>query len=65
VGIGRRDGRREITGHVLGKFSNEEMALFEKVLERAADQAQCWAAEGIEKAMNRFNGVVNSGRKEA
>lgn len=60
VGIGRKDGRREITGHVLGKFSADESALLDKVLARAADQAQCWAVEGIEKAMNRFNGVVDS-----
>ncbi len=59
VGIGRKDGRREITGHVLGKFGAEEAELMDKVLQRAADQASCWVADGIEKAMNRFNGVVN------
>jgi PTH1 family peptidyl-tRNA hydrolase len=65
IGIGRKDGRREITGHVLGKFSSEEKLLLEKVLQRAADQAECWVADGIEKAMNRFNGVVNSETKKA
>ena len=59
VGIGRKDGRREIAGHVLGKFSTGEAKLMDKVLQRAADQVACWVAEGIEKAMNRFNGVVN------
>jgi PTH1 family peptidyl-tRNA hydrolase len=59
VGIGRKDGRREITGHVLGKFSTEEAKLMDQVLQRAADQAVCWVVEGIERAMNRFNGVVN------
>lgn len=58
VGIGRKDGRREITGHVLGKFSTDETGLLEKVLQRAADQAESWVAEGIEKAMNRFNGAI-------
>jgi peptidyl-tRNA hydrolase, PTH1 family len=65
VGIGRKDGRREITGHVLGRFGPEELLLLEKVLQRAADQAECWATDGVEKAMNRFNGVVNSESKEA
>jgi PTH1 family peptidyl-tRNA hydrolase len=65
VGIGRKDGRREITGHVLGKFGVEEAPLLEKVLQRAADQAECLVADGIEKAMNRFNGVVNPESKEA
>jgi peptidyl-tRNA hydrolase, PTH1 family len=59
VGIGRKDSRREITGHVLGRFGAEEAPLMEKVLQRAADQAECWVTDGIEKAMNRFNGVVD------
>jgi len=60
VGIGRtQSGRREITNYVLGKFSREEAKLLEKVLQRAADQAECWITDGTQKAMNRFNGVVN------
>ena len=66
VGIGRtRDGRREITGFVLGKFGNDEGKLLGRVLLRAADQAECWVADGIQRAMNRFNGVVNSEEEEA
>jgi len=60
IGIGRREGAREITGHVLGKFAADEAALMEKVLAKAADQTECWLADGIEKAMSRFNGVVDS-----
>ena len=58
VGIGRMDGAREITGHVLGKFSKAEAELLELVLARAASQAESWVREGIQKAMNQFNGVV-------
>ena len=65
VGIGRKDGQREITNFVLGKFSSAETKLLEKVLQRAADQAQCRVADGIEKPMNRFNGVVDSDKEEA
>ena len=36
----------------------------EKVLCRAADQAECWLDDGIEMAMNRFNGVVDSPKEE-
>jgi peptidyl-tRNA hydrolase, PTH1 family len=60
LGIGRRDGAREITGHVLGRFDAAEAALLEKVLDRAAGQVECWLADGLEKAMSRFNGVVDS-----
>ena len=60
IGIGRKDGRREITGHVLGQFAADEAALLEKVLARAVDQTECWLAAGIGKAMSQFNGVVDS-----
>lgn len=60
VGIGRRDGRREITGHVLGEFSQAEAEMLEKVLARATSQAECWMLEGIQKAMNQFNGAIES-----
>jgi len=59
IGIGRKDGRREITDHVLGRFSADETAMLKKVLARAADQTECWLADGVEKAMSQFNGVVD------
>ena len=64
LGIGRADGAREITNHVLGRFDAAEAALMEKVFGRAADQLECWLAAGIEKAMNQFNGVVDSANEE-
>jgi len=60
LGIGRADGAREITGHVLGRFDAGEAALMEKVFGRAANQVECWLATGIEKAMNQFNGSVET-----
>ena len=60
MGIGRRaEAGREITGHVLGQFSSAEAELLEKVLARAADQAECWLRSGLQKAMNEFNGIVD------
>ena len=64
LGIGRSDGAREITGHVLGRFDAGEAARMEKVFGRAASQVECWLATGIEKAMNQFNGVVDSANEE-
>ncbi len=57
VGIGRRDGAREITGHVLGRFSSTEADLMDKVLTVASDQVETWLESGIQKAMSQFNGV--------
>lgn len=58
IGIGRKDGAREITDHVLGKFDSAESELLEKVLDRAAQQVETWLDAGIEKAMSQFNGSV-------
>jgi PTH1 family peptidyl-tRNA hydrolase len=58
LGIGRKDDAREITDYVLDRFAAAETAPMEKVLGRAADQVECWLDDGIEKAMNRFNGSV-------
>ncbi|MGA9777687.1 MAG: aminoacyl-tRNA hydrolase [Limisphaerales bacterium] len=64
LGIGRREGAREITDYVLSRFDRTEAALMEKVLDRAASQTECWLSDGIQKAMNRFNGVVDSANEE-
>ncbi len=60
MGIGRRDpGVREITGHVLGRFTPDEGAVVERVLARAVSQVECWLAHGLSKAMSQFNGPVD------
>ncbi|HEV2437544.1 MAG TPA: aminoacyl-tRNA hydrolase [Verrucomicrobiae bacterium] len=58
LGIGRRDGAREITDYVLSRFDRTEAALMEKVLDRAACQAECWLSDGIQKAM-QLNGKLD------
>jgi PTH1 family peptidyl-tRNA hydrolase len=58
IGIGRRDGAREITGHVLGRFDAAETEVMAKVLAAAGDQAECWLEAGLQRAMNQFNGAV-------
>jgi PTH1 family peptidyl-tRNA hydrolase len=64
TGIGRKEGAREITNYVLGKFDAGENELLEKVLDRAAGQVECWLDAGIGKAMSQFNGVVGSKNEE-
>jgi peptidyl-tRNA hydrolase, PTH1 family len=61
LGIGRRaEDQREITGYVLGRFEASERKTVEEVLDRAVRQVECWLAQGIEKAMNEFNGAVTA-----
>jgi len=64
IGIGRQSEARQITGHVLGKFSAAEEALLGKVLERAAGQMECWLSAGLQKAMNQFNGAISPTNEE-
>ena len=64
IGIGRQGGAREITGHVLGRFSSTEAALMDKVLDVASDQVETWLDAGIQKAMSQFNGVVDGSDNE-
>lgn len=59
IGIGRRDGARQITGHVLGKFEPAENVMLEIILERAANQLECWLDAGLQKAMSQFNGLAD------
>lgn len=59
IGIGRKDGLREITNHVLGRFDSAEADLLEKVLDRAAAQVETWLDAGIKKAM-QLNGSVET-----
>jgi PTH1 family peptidyl-tRNA hydrolase len=58
LGIGRRaDDDREITDYVLGRFSPAERKAMNEVLDRACQQVECWLSDGIQAAMNRFNGA--------
>ena len=61
VGIGRKDPvQREITDYVLARFQPEEAPLLQQVLDRAADQVDCWARRGAARAMNQFKGVITT-----
>jgi PTH1 family peptidyl-tRNA hydrolase len=61
LGIGRRaEDDREITDYVLGRFSAAERLVITEVVERAAQQVDCWLSEGIAQAMNQFNGAVTA-----
>jgi peptidyl-tRNA hydrolase, PTH1 family len=64
LGIGRKNSARQIAGYVLGRFEPAENDLLEKVLERAANQVECWLTAGLQKAMSQFNGVIDSSNEE-
>jgi PTH1 family peptidyl-tRNA hydrolase len=60
VGVGGRENGpanegEPLISRVLGQFSREEERRLDEVLPHAAEACICWATEGIERAMNRFN----------
>jgi PTH1 family peptidyl-tRNA hydrolase len=54
IGIGQVAGERMV-GHVLGAFTAEEQPVIQQSLRTAADAVECWAIEGIDAAMTKFN----------
>jgi len=55
LGVGRGEGRRDLADHVLSTFERGERAELETFINRAADAAEMFAAEGILKVMNAYN----------
>jgi PTH1 family peptidyl-tRNA hydrolase len=57
IGIGRPPGRMDASDYVLQDFSRDQAAVLPALLERAADAALAFATQGIEAAMNQYNGI--------
>ena len=56
VGIGRPPGQMDPAAYVLQPFSAEQNEEITFARMRAADAIETWLAQGIESAMNQFNG---------
>jgi PTH1 family peptidyl-tRNA hydrolase len=54
-GIGPVPPQWDAADFVLGKFNRSEQTVIEDMIMRAAEGVECWAAEGIEAGMTRFN----------
>lgn len=46
----------ELVDYVLSPFGSGETEAVDEMIERAADACEAWIADGIEAAMNRYNG---------
>ncbi len=55
LGVGRAE-RQGLVGHVLGKFDGDRLNTVREMVAAAADAALCLIANGLDEAMNRFNG---------
>jgi len=55
VGIGRPPAGVDPAEFVLERFSSQERAVVDAVIDQAADAAFCVAVQGLDAAMNRYN----------
>jgi len=60
LGIGRPPGRMDPKVYVLQDFSREDIKFLPEVLDRAADAALEFVMKGLNAAMNKFNGGIES-----
>lgn len=58
IGIGRPPGRMDPAAYVLQDFSKDEVKELSSVLDRGADAVFAFVTQGLNKAMNDFNGGV-------
>ena len=56
LGIGRPPGRMDPAAYVLQDFSKDELKELPSILDRAADAVLTFVTDGLDKAMNEFNG---------
>jgi peptidyl-tRNA hydrolase, PTH1 family len=54
IGVGG-GAQRNLSPHVLGKFSAEEESVIEAAIEKAVEAVEVFVAEGVVAAMNRYN----------
>jgi PTH1 family peptidyl-tRNA hydrolase len=57
IGIGPVPPEWDAADFVLGKFTSDERAAMEPVLERCGDAARMWIEQGVAAAMNQYNAL--------
>ncbi len=60
LGIGRPPGRMQAKDYVLQNFSKDEQKLLPEILSRASEAALEFVTNGLNMAMNKFNGSIES-----
>ncbi len=57
--------QRDTVDYVLSRFDSDQQAAVEQAAARAVEALLCWAQDGIEAAMNRYNSRAVSGETES
>ena len=56
VGVGEKPGSMDLADHVLSRFSKGEQEMMDQAFREAAEAAAAVIGQGIDAAMNHFNG---------
>jgi PTH1 family peptidyl-tRNA hydrolase len=59
LGIGRPPGQMQIPDYVLQDFSKGDLTVVNETLERAAEAVFMWVTDGLDAAMNKYNGTIS------
>jgi PTH1 family peptidyl-tRNA hydrolase len=60
IGIGRPPGRMDPAAYVLQDFAKGDLTLLSEILDHAADAVLTFVTEGLDTAMNKFNGEIQT-----
>lgn len=60
IGVGRPLAGEDPTDYVLASMPSRERAVLSEAVQQAAGALECWIAEGLMTAMNRFNRVPSN-----
>jgi len=58
LGIGRPPGQMQAPDYVLQVFSGTDMTIIQETLSRAVEAVLTFVVEGMDAAMNKYNGIV-------
>jgi PTH1 family peptidyl-tRNA hydrolase len=61
LGIGRPPGQMQAPDYVLQNFSEFELTVINETLNRAVEAGLTWVTEGLDTAMNKYNGAISLG----
>ena len=59
LGIGRPPGQMQAPDYVLQDFSNADLTIISETLNRAVEAALMWVTDGLDAAMNKYNGIIS------
>ena len=64
IGVGAKPAQMDLADYVLGHFSRDEQAVMKQAYEDGAAAVVSMMTEGVETAMNHFNGAARGEAKE-